>query len=244
MSPNTFTSISATALAALNIFEDEQVARVTSVDTLDMESFRSQKVVLYVQAPTIDMKYYAPLTSVLMEQMFGKMMSRIPDKKDENVFFLLDEAASLTMPSLPITISNIRKYHAGLMLLYQDFNQVIQNFGKNDAETIRSNSFAKLYFTGQTLETARALETTLGKYNYDDENGIKRTRPLMTADEIRTMPIDKALLICGHHRPIITDMIPYYKNRRLNAKTIYKPVVTTGEIPAEAVSFITLKKVK
>ncbi len=242
MAPNTFTSISATALAALNLFEDEQVAMVTSIDTLDLNSFRKQKVVLYVQAPTIDIKYYAPLTSVLMEQMFGHIMNEIPDRKDENIFFLLDEAASLTMPSLPITISNIRKYNSGIMLVYQDFNQVIQNFGKNDAETIRTNSFAKLYFTGQSLETARVLETTLGKYTYEDEKGIKRVRSLMTADEIRTMPIDEALLICGHHRPILTKMTPYYKNRRMRTRTIYEPVVTQGEIPLDDVQFIPLKK--
>ena len=241
MAPNTFTSISATALAALGLFEDEEVAKVTSVDTLDLDSFRKQKVVLYVQAPTIDIKYYAPLTSVLMEQMFGHIMNEIPDRKDENIFFLLDEAASLTMPSLPVTISNIRKYAAGIMLVYQDFNQVIQNFGKNDAETIRTNSFSKLFFTGQSLETARVLEATLGKYTYEDEKGIKRTRSLMTTDEIRTMPLDQALLICGHHRPILTKMTPYYKNKRLRLKTIYKPVTTEGEIPEEGVQFIPLK---
>ena len=240
MAPNTFTSIAATALAALNIFEDEQVARVTSVDTLDLDSFRKQKVALYIQSPIIDIKYYAPLTSVFMEQMFGHIMAQIPERQDENIFFLLDEASSLTMPSLPITISNIRKYRAGIMLIYQDFNQVIQNFGRNDAETIRTNCFAKLYFTGQSLETARVLETLLGKYTYEDDRGVKRVRSLMTADEIRTMPLEKALLICGHHRPILAKMTPYYKNRKLRTKTIYKPVLTKGEIPSGTVPFIPL----
>ena len=244
MAPNTFTGIAACALAALNLFEDEQLVRITSVDSLDVGSFRKKKVALFVQAPTIDMHYYSPISSVLMEQLFAQVMRELPEKKDQSIFFLLDEASSLVIPSLPVAIANVRKYMTGILLIYQDFNQVIQSFNKNDAETIRSNCYAKVYFTGQGLETARMLETTLGKYTYEDEKEIKRTRQLMTADEIRTMPVENAIVICGHHRPILANMRPYYKKNRTLAKTVYEKAKIVGDIPAGAVPLLPIPKAK
>lgn len=243
MSPKTFSSIAATALSALTLFQDEKVQKVTAVDTLDMERFREEKTVLYIRNSTIDMKYYAPLTSILAEQLFGLVMSRIPQKKQgQEIFFLFDEASSLTLPSLPITIANIRKYRSGILLACQDFRQIVQSYGKNDAESIRSNCYTTVYFTGQSLETARELEALLGKYTYkEEEGGGKNSRSLMTTDEIRTIPINQSIIVCGHHRPILAKMIPYYRNRKMLALTIYACPEPEGGANTENVSFIPLK---
>lgn len=241
MAPKTFSSVAATALAALTLFQDEQVAQVTAIDTLNMNRFRKEKVVLYIQNSTIDMKYYAPLTSIFAEQMFGHIMNSLPEKEDRDIYFLLDEASSLTLPSLPITIANIRKYNSGILLACQDYRQLVQNYGNNDAESIRTNCFSKVYFTGQSLQTAKELEALLGKYTYEEEGQRgKKNRALMTADEIRTMPVDKSLIVCGHHRPIHATMIPYYKNRKLLPKTVYACPDLKGEVSDIPVSFIPL----
>jgi type IV secretory pathway TraG/TraD family ATPase VirD4 len=68
-----------------------------------------------------------------------------------------------------------------------------------------------VYFTGQSLETTKELEQTLGRYEYEEEKGKKVVRPLMTNDEIRTMDSNSALLICGNNKPIIAKLKPYYK---------------------------------
>ena len=98
------------------------------------------------------------------------------------------------------------------MLLVQDFNQLVHHYGKHEADAIKANCFAKMYFTGQSLETSKELEQTLGKYEFKDEKGNKVVRPLMTNDEIRTMQLRHALLICGHHAPIKAWLKPYYKS--------------------------------
>lgn len=102
------------------------------------------------------------------------------------------------------------------MLLVQDFNQLVHLYGKYDADGIKSNCFAKMYFTGASLETAKELEQTLGKYQFEDDKKRTVVRPLMTNDEIRTMDTRRALLICGHYPPIIGRLRPYYKNSTLN----------------------------
>ncbi len=204
----------ATAKAALQIFSDEAVAKVTASDTIDLQDFRRGPVALFLQTSVADQKYYSGLISLFFEQLFAFILGRFPLAAEKDIFLLIDEASALNLPTLPLAVANVRKHRAGTMILVQDFAQLIHHYGKFDAEAIKSNCFAKMYFTGQSLETASELEKTLGRYEYEEENGKKVVRALMTNDEIRTMKTSQALLICGHHPPIMARLRPYYKNYR------------------------------
>ena len=208
--------IIATCKAALQIFSDDAVAKVTSYDSIDFQEFRDSPTALYIQNSVADQKYYSVLTSIFFEQFFSFLLSRFPKDNEQDIFLLVDEASSLNLPTLPLAVANVRKHRSGIMLLVQDFNQLIHNYGKYEADGIKANCFAKMYFTGQSLETSTELERTLGKYEYKDKKGNKVIRSLMTSDEIRMLDIKKALLICGHHPPIKAKLRPYYKNSKFN----------------------------
>ncbi len=96
----------------------------------------------------------------------------------------------------------------------QDYNQLVHNYGKFEADAIKSNCFAKVYFTGASLETSKELEQTLGRFEYIDKDGKKNIEPLMTNDQVRTMKTSRALLICGHHKPILAKLEPFYKRKK------------------------------
>ena len=209
--------IIATCKAALQKFSDESIAIVTSEDNIDFQQFRDKPTALFIQNPVSDQKYYAILTSIFFEQLFTFVLSRFPKEEEQNIFLLIDEASSLNLPTLPISIANVRKHRTGIMLLVQDFSQLVHHYGKNDADGIKSNCFTKMYFTGATLETARELEQVLGKYQYEDEKKHTVVRSLLTNDEIRTMKENRAILICGNHKPIFAKLRPYYKRMRFRA---------------------------
>jgi len=225
------TNIIATCLSALSLFEDDVVEQITSTDTLDLEQFRYTKTALFIQNGISEQSYYSPLTNVFFEQMFSHILQRLPDKNNFDIFFLIDECASLYIPILSLAVANVRKYRAGMLLVLQDFNQLIQSYGKNDAQSILSNCRTQLYFTGQNLETARYLEHILGKYQYEDEKGDTRIRPLMTADEIRTMKSDKAILLSGNQRPILANLRPYFKYKKWQKYARLTPQNIPGNLP-------------
>ena len=210
-------SIIATARTALSIFADPEVAKVTACDSIDFESFRKQKTILYINNDVNSMKYYSVLSSMFFEQFFGNVMSHLPEKNDLPVFFLLDEASSLYLSILPVAISNIRKYNAGILQVYQSQSQLFDLYGIPQGRNILANSFAKVYMPGQPLETARELELLLGKYEFVDDENNKRTRQLLTMDEIRIL--NEALILIGNHPPVKTKMIPYYEQTKMRLLT-------------------------
>jgi len=231
----------ATCKAALQIFSDDYVAKVTSTDNLDFLEFRNKPTALYIQNSVADQKYYSVLTSLFFEQFFAFLLGRFPEKQEKDIFLLIDEASSLNLPTLPLAVANVRKHRSGIMLLVQDFNQLIHYYGKYDADGIRSNCFAKMYFTGASLETTKELEQTLGRYQYEDDKKRTVIRPLMTNDEIRTMNVKRALLVCGHHPPILARLRPYYKNSKyLNFSNIPVPEIE-NEILNDEIPLLPLK---
>ena len=231
----------ASCKAALNIFNDPAVAKVTSFDNLNMDEFRTKPTALYIQNSVADQKYYSVLTSIFTEQFFSYVMSRFTQNGEQDIFFLIDEASSLRLPTLQLAVSNVRKHRAGIMLIIQDFNQLVNCYGKHEADAIRANCFAKLYFSGASLETAKELEQTLGKYEYKDKEKSKVVRSLMTNDEIRTMKANRAILICGHHAPIKAKLTPYYKNLKYkNYNLIPPPVLSSSAL--ETLPVLTLPK--
>ena len=228
----------ATCKASLQIFNDDKVARITSFDNIDFMEFRNKPTALFIQNSVADQKYYSVLTSIFFEQFFSFLLGRFPNEGENDIFLLIDEASSLSLPTLPLAVANVRKHRSGVMLLLQDFNQLVHNYGKYEADAIKSNCFAKMYFTGQSLETATELERLLGKCEVVDGEEKKHVRPLMTIDEIRMMDINRALLICGHHPPIKIKLVPYYK--RINYRkysNIPAPVIENIGLP-EAVPIL------
>lgn len=148
-------------------------------------------------------------------------MSNLPKLNELPVFFLLDEASSLYLNILPTAISNIRKYNAGILQVYQSQNQLFDLYGVPQGRNILANSFAKVYMPGQPLEVARELEQILGKYEYIDNDDNKRTRQLLTADEIRVLK--EAIILCGNYPAIKAKLIPYYEQRALNPLSSLPP---------------------
>lgn len=235
--PKMLMSIIATCRAALSIFNDPQVARCTSYDSINFDDFRSSEmpITLYITNSIPDMKYYSVLTSLFMEQCWAHIMSRIVSRDEMGVFFLCDEASSLTL-NLQITISNLRKYNSGMMLVYQSAAQLNSLFSDGDAKAIEENVFARLYLPAQDISVANKLEQTFGKYEYTDEKEIRRVMPLLSAADIRMS--DKAFLICSNLAPMQVTLCPYFEQVSLRSFAKIPPYQPPSVLPFDTPPFI------
>jgi type IV secretion system protein VirD4 len=230
----------AQAKSALKIFTNDEVAQMTAFDTLDLESLRNHKTAVFIQNAVLTQEYFAPLTSILFGQLFEMLLGALPNKQDRSVFVLVDEASSFKA-NWNMILANCRKFRVGCLLAYQEYSQVVRAFGASEAEAIRSNAFAKLYFTNQPLTTASELEKLMGQFEYEDEKGIRRVRPLMTSSEVREMSTDEALLLAGNNPVIRLHLRPYYKTRLQRLAEIPAPRIAS-KLPFSQVPLLNLKQ--
>lgn len=205
-------NILATAKTAIQLFAEDGVGKVTSFDTLDFDSLRRKKTAIFIQNEVMAAEFYSPITSIFFQQLFGHLLGSLPTPDDLSVLCLIDEASSFKAP-WPLILANCRKYRVGCLLSLQERFQLEEQYGVFAAQTIESNAYARLYYTNPSLKTARELSEVLGKFQYEDEKGIRAVRPLMSPQEIKNMPLDNAILLAGHHPPMMATLHPYYKNR-------------------------------
>lgn len=222
------TSILATSVAALQIFSDNEVAKVTARDTLQIEDIRKEKLAIFIHCNISDTTYYSVLISIFFEQICKEIMSKLPENGDRHVQIVLDEFSSMFLPSIQVVISNIRKYMGNILLLCQDYAQIENIYGALDAQAIRNNCIAKLYMAGLSYSVAKDISQELGRFEYTKDNR-HATRELLTADEVRTISADEAILIYGNVDPIRLKLTPYYANPLMKLRTDMIPLQLNGD---------------
>src|ERR1019366_5955776 len=227
----TLQSIIATARTALNLFTDPEVCKTTATNSIDFNLLRNQPVALYVCNPLKDLLYFKPLSALFFQSLFNYVLSRIPGKNERSIFFIMEEAAVFRFPALSITISNIRKFNAGILLCMQDEDALISNYGHAEAHQIKTNCGCQIYLKGQPLHTCKELAQILGKYTYKDEKEIERVRELMTPAEIRMC--DDAIILINNKAPLKCKTVPYYKNIWIRRHTTLPPYQLSEKVISE-----------
>lgn len=230
MESRVLSSVIATSMAATTLWSDDDICRVTASSSFDFASLRKTKCAVYIQNNTADARYYSPLVSIFFELLFKEIMSKIPDEKDLDVFMLIDEAATLYLPNLATAVCNVRKHRAGILTAWQSFESVVNAYGAENAEVIRTNSLTKIYFTGQNLKTAEELERILGRVEVTDGKGNSKIKPLMLAEEIRTMKHNEAIIISGARNPFKVSLTPYYLQPYINMRTKLKSHCVNNDV--------------
>jgi type IV secretory pathway TraG/TraD family ATPase VirD4 len=231
-------SFISSARAALDLWSDADVKRLTGRNTVDIGGLREQPTVIYLIVPEHKISYFAVILNLFYTACFEHCLqhwnrdNRADRKRLLPVYFFLDEFGNLgKINNFRSMITTLRKRECSLSLILQEKAQLNALYEK-DAQTIFGGGCGhKLFFTGLDTETCRYLETTLGQQTECDvdRDGAEREErkvgaPLMRHDEIRMLSARKAILVSGGKRPVLFKMPPYYRVSALRKKTALPPV--------------------
>ncbi len=242
-SPNTLSSVLGTAQTAVQLFSlDQTIAEVTATDTIGgFSDMRKELTALYIHSSTSKMRYYSKITSIFLSQYFESFFEELPSKEMLDFYYHLDELPILSIGSLDIICANIRKYRGAIMAVTQNAQaQLTAKYGRR-ADAILSNLRTKMYLSAD-LQTATALERTLGKYEFNDnQDGDKlKSRPVLIADEIMSLPPNRALVLVSGMRMIFARVRPYFKIKKLRILTELPPYQSQGIISPTEVALLPL----
>ncbi len=229
-SENTYKSITSVFGSKMALFDDVNVANVTSKCDFDFDILGKEKTVLFVIVPDEDKTYFTLVTVII--GLLYKELVKLANKQDSKrlpipIDFILDEFANcppLNEPSIESIISVSRSRGIRFHFFIQSFSQLDNVYGKEVAQIILDNC-GLIYLKTNTQETAEAISRRLGKQTIEsgsisqslsllDYNGNKSVslmgRDLMTADEIKQLHYKMIIFpIIGY--PIIRDTILYTK---------------------------------
>ncbi|MGI0035087.1 MAG: type IV secretory system conjugative DNA transfer family protein, partial [Nitrososphaera sp.] len=116
----------------------------------------------------------------MLESLTGQMIDTYDRAKGKNcrpVLLLLDEAGTVTLPSLPQYVATLAGRGISVWAAIQDLSQ-LELYGHHKAKTIKNNMDTKIYYRQASSETAEYLERSLGK-----QSGFAHSQTLSDGEE-------------------------------------------------------------
>ena len=160
-------------------------------------------------------------------------LARAPGKPERPILFLLDEFAALgRLDPVERAMGLMAGYGIQLWPILQDVHQLRATYERR-AGTFLSNAGVLQVFGVNDHDSAKLVSDLLGQETVvfetmsraldADESGISFGvqhvgRPLLTPDEVRTMPANLELLFLAGQRPIVADKLRYYADREFAGK--------------------------
>lgn len=211
-------SILSTALARLNTFIDSELEQILCFDTdIDAEIFCHQKSAIFLVMPEEDnTKYF--LVSLIIQQLYREILS-IADEHggtlDKRIMFYLDEIGTIPkIDSIEMMFSASRSRKLSIVAIIQSLAQLEKNYGEQGAEIIVDNCQNALFggfapnsktadLLSKNLGTQTILSGSVNTSRGESSQSLQMIeRPLMTADELKSMSKGKFILMKTGSNPM------------------------------------------
>ena len=197
-------SVLSTALSRLNAFLDSELEQILCFDTaIDAEKICNTKSALFLVMPEEDTTKYF-LISLIVQQLYREILAVADEqggKLKNRVMMYLDEIGTIPpIESAEMIFSASRSRRVSIVAIIQSFAQLEKNYGKEGASIIIDNC-QDMVFGGfaPNSESAEILSKALGnktvmsgsvnRSKNDPSQSLQMIqRPLMTLDELKSMP--------------------------------------------------------
>ncbi|MBD5128323.1 MAG: type IV secretory system conjugative DNA transfer family protein [Ruminococcaceae bacterium] len=214
-------SILISAAVRFAAFELPEVADLTHIDNIHLDTMGDKKTALFVIIPSSDATFnflaammYTQLFDTLYDTANFKYGGRLP----VHVRCLLDEFANIgTIPDFDKLLATMRSMEISANIIIQNLAQLKKMYDKS-WEIVTGNCDSLLFLGGQEASTLEAISKSLGKETIDvvsqnrtrshkspstSENNSILGRELMTPDELKVMKPNECVLI-------VRALYPFY----------------------------------
>lgn len=215
-------SVLSTVLSRLNAFIDSEIEQILCFETtVDIERFCAEKSAIFLVMPEEDnTKHF--LIGLFIQQYYREILSYADEqsgKLENKVIMYLDEIGTIPpIQSIEMMFSASRSRNISIVAIIQSLSQLEKNYGKEGASIITDNCQDTLFGGfAPNSETAKVMSENLGyqtvssgsvsKGRNDPSMSLQMIqRPLMTADELKSMPKGDFILMKTGARPMQTKL--------------------------------------
>ena len=225
-SEQTMLSVMSTALSRLNSFLDSELEQMLCFGTaIDAEKFCNEKSAIFIVLPEEDMSKYF-MVSLLIQQLYREILVIADEnggKLKNRVMFFMDEMGTFPkIDGIEAMFSAGRSRKISIVAVIQSFAQLEQNYGKQGMEIITDNTQLTVFGGfAPNSQSAEVLSKSLGEQTVlsgSVSNGREKSqslqmigRPLMTVDELKSMPKGQFIVMKTGTHPMISKLKLYFK---------------------------------
>lgn len=219
-------SVMSTALSRLNSFIDSELEQLLCFGTtIDAEKFCAEKSALFIILPEEDPSKHF-MVSLIIQQMYREILAIADEnggKLENRVMFYCDEFGTFPrIDGAESMFSASRSRKISMVAVIQSFAQLEQNYGKQGSDVIIDNTqltifggFAPNSSSADILSKALGDHTVLSgsvSHGRDKSQSLQMIgRPLMTSDELKSMPKGQFIVMKTGSHPMISPLKLYFE---------------------------------
>lgn len=220
-------SVMSTALSRLNTFLDSELEQLLCFDTeIDAEEFCNEKSAIFVIMPEENPNTFF-MISLIIQQLYREILAVADENggklKNRCVFFC-DEFGTLPkIESAEMMFSASRSRRLQIVPIIQSFSQLDKNYGKEGAEIIVDNTQITLFggfapnsssaeILSKALGSRTVMSGSVSRSKNDPSQSLQMIeRPLMTPDELKSMPKGQFVVMKTGVHPMRVNLKLFYK---------------------------------
>lgn len=197
-------SVMSTALSRLNAFLDSELEQLLCFDTeIDAEKFCREKCAVFLIMPEENPNTFF-MISLIIQQFYREILAvadEMGGKLKNRCVFFCDEYGTLPkIESAEMMFSASRSRRLQIVPVIQSFSQLEKNYGKEGAEIIVDNTQLTIFggfapnsssaeMLSKSLGSRTVMSGSVNRGKNDPSQSLQMIeRPLMTPDELKSMP--------------------------------------------------------
>lgn len=191
----------------------DNLSEMLSHSDIDLESIGERPTAVFIVIQD-EKKTYHSLVTILLKQIYETLIS-VAQRHGGNLpvrtNFLLDEFANMPpLKDVTTMITAARSRKIRFTMIIQNFAQLDQVYGKENAETIRGNCGNIIYLITTELKALEEISKMCGEVKSKKDEKTAST-PLVTVSDLQRMKQFEVIILRMRKQPFKTKFTPYFK---------------------------------
>lgn len=191
----------------------DNLSEMLSHSDVDLESIGQKPTAVFIVIQD-EKKTYHSLVTILLKQIYETLISVAQEhggKLPVRTNFLLDEFANMPpLKDVTTMITAARSRAIRFTMIIQNFAQLDQVYGKENAETIRGNCGNIIYLITTELKALEEISKMCGEVKSKKDEKTAST-PLVTVSDLQRMKQFEVIILRMRKQPFKTKFTPYFK---------------------------------
>ena len=218
---NTINSPTETKGGILSVFRQkirlfasrEQLSEMLSRSDFNMRDIGKQPTAVFMVIHDEKTTYHA-LATIFIKQCYETLIDVAQEcggKLPVRTNFILDEFANMPpLKDVTTMVTAARSRLVRFTFIIQNFAQLNDVYGKEDAETIRSNCGNLIYLLTTELAALEEISKLCGEKKSKDKDKTAST-PLVTVSDLQKMKMFEAIILRSRQNPLKTKLKPSFE---------------------------------
>ena len=191
----------------------EQLSEMLSRSDFNMRDIGKKPTAVFMVIHDEKTTYHA-LATIFIKQCYETLIDVAQEcggKLPVRTNFILDEFANMPpLKDVTTMVTAARSRAIRFTFIIQNFAQLNDVYGKEDAETIRSNCGNLIYLLTTELAALEEISKLCGEKKSKDKDKTAST-PLVTVSDLQKMKMNEAIIMRSRLNPFKTKLKPSYE---------------------------------